>query len=139
MLKKDLRRIFLKSWARAKHELYFISSCLARVQLVPRMSKKHVSGVQSVGRCPSIFFFCHLVVLESICCCTRANRLTNKSNTMGWLKKNGRVDEAKNLLFSHSYSSPFGVIVQQINGGTGPIFFIHPFVLLLFVSSFAIV
>ena len=37
------------SSARVKHELYFISSCLARAQLVPRMSKKRASGIWENG------------------------------------------------------------------------------------------
>ena len=33
------------------------------------------------------FFLCNLVVLESICCCTRAKRLVNDSKTTGGLRK----------------------------------------------------
>ena len=38
------------SWARAKHKLYFISSCLARAQLVPRMFKKHASEARFLNK-----------------------------------------------------------------------------------------
>ena len=37
------------SESRAKHELYFISSCLARALLVPRMFKKRASGHELIS------------------------------------------------------------------------------------------